>query len=110
MIACNEVPEYSPDGIDLTLIRWFLTLTPAERLAALEEHLDEIEQIRKLNSHDPLQESRSKEHKLLITRFGPLDVLGTIGSDLSYEDLLPRTSVRLGTETLRRTLEERNRR
>ena len=47
----KEQPEYSSDGVDLTLIRWFLTLTPAERLAALEEHLDDLEQMRKLN-HD----------------------------------------------------------
>jgi hypothetical protein len=30
-------------------------------------------------------------HKNLITRFGPLDVLGTIGRGLSYEDLLPHS-------------------
>jgi len=55
----EQLPAYSPDGVDLTLIRWFLTLTPAERLAALEEHLDDIEQIRKLNRHDPIQGSSS---------------------------------------------------
>jgi hypothetical protein len=49
--------DYSSDGVDLTLIRWFLTLTPAERLTALEEHLDDLEQMRKLNSHDPIQRS-----------------------------------------------------
>jgi hypothetical protein len=27
-----EQPEYSEDGVDLTLIRWMLSLTPAERL------------------------------------------------------------------------------
>lgn len=30
-------------------------------------------------------------HHLLSTRFGPLDVLGTIGAALTFEDLLPRT-------------------
>jgi hypothetical protein len=49
----------SPDGVDVTLIRWFLTLTPAERLTALEEHLDDLEQIRDLNRHDPIQGSSS---------------------------------------------------
>jgi hypothetical protein len=29
-------PTYSPEGVDLTLIRWFLTLTPMERLRKLE--------------------------------------------------------------------------
>jgi len=27
----------SPDGVDLTLIQWFLTLTPYERLEYLED-------------------------------------------------------------------------
>jgi len=31
-------------------------------------------------------------HQLLVTRFGPLDVLGMIGDGRRYEDLLPRTS------------------
>lgn len=50
-------PDYSPDGVDLTLIRWFLTLTPAQRLEALEEHLDDLEQMRQLNRHDAIQRS-----------------------------------------------------
>jgi hypothetical protein len=50
--------QYAEDGVDVTLIRWFLTLTPAERLTALEEHLDDLEKIRLLN-HDKV--SRSPE-------------------------------------------------
>jgi hypothetical protein len=34
---------------------------------------------------------RSPGHHNLITSCGPLDVLGTIGRGLSYEDLLPHT-------------------
>jgi hypothetical protein len=33
----------------------------------------------------------SSGHKLLTTRFGPLDVLGTIGQARGYDDLLPHT-------------------
>ena len=33
----------------------------------------------------------SPGHKNLTTKYGPLDVLGTIGRGLSYEDLLPHT-------------------
>ena len=33
----------------------------------------------------------SPGHQNLITRFGPLDLLGTIGRNLSYEDLLPHS-------------------
>ena len=28
---------YSPEGVDLTFIRWMLSLTPAERLRTLEQ-------------------------------------------------------------------------
>jgi hypothetical protein len=34
---------------------------------------------------------RSPGLQNLITRYGPLDVLGTIGRGLTYEDLLPHT-------------------
>ena len=42
--------DYSPDGVDLTLIRWMLSLTPAERLEFLEERINEIIAIRELNA------------------------------------------------------------
>ncbi|HSW49219.1 MAG TPA: hypothetical protein VLH09_03545 [Bryobacteraceae bacterium] len=35
----------------------------------------------------------SEGHQLLATRFGPLDVLGLIGSGRQYEDLLPHSVV-----------------
>ena len=44
------LPDYSPDGVDLSLIRWFLTLTPAERLAFLEDRIADILRIRALNA------------------------------------------------------------
>lgn len=33
----EERPTHSEDGVDLTLIRWFLSLTPAERLEVLQQ-------------------------------------------------------------------------
>lgn len=33
---------YAPDGTDLTLIRWMLTLTPAERLDVLQGFVDAL--------------------------------------------------------------------
>jgi predicted nucleotidyltransferase len=33
----------------------------------------------------------SRGHLNLVTRYGPLDVLGTIGLDLGYEELLPHS-------------------
>jgi hypothetical protein len=46
MGAIAPLPDYSEDGVDLTLIRWMLSLTPAERLAFLEERINEILAIR----------------------------------------------------------------
>ena len=41
--------DYSDDGVDLTLIRWMLSPTPAERLQYLQNHVNEILAIRGLN-------------------------------------------------------------
>jgi len=48
----NEEPltDYSEDGVDLTLIRWMLSLTPAERLQVLQTHVNRILRIRELNA------------------------------------------------------------
>ena len=35
-------PEHSDDGVDLTLIRWMLSLTPRERLAFLQDQVDSL--------------------------------------------------------------------
>ncbi len=43
-------PEYSEDGVDLSLIRWMLSLTPAQRLDLLQQTVDEILSIRELNA------------------------------------------------------------
>jgi hypothetical protein len=41
--------DYSDDGVDLTLIRWMLSLTAAERLQVLQKHINGILAIRRLN-------------------------------------------------------------
>lgn len=46
----EKLTDYSEDGVDLTLIRWMLSLTPAERLQMLQKHLKRIRQIRELNA------------------------------------------------------------
>jgi hypothetical protein len=46
------VPDYSEDGVDLTLIRWTLSLTPAERLAFLEQRIADVLSIRALNANN----------------------------------------------------------
>jgi hypothetical protein len=45
-----RLTDYSPDGVDLTLIRWMLSLTPAERLEFLEQRVNDIISIRELNA------------------------------------------------------------
>jgi hypothetical protein len=34
--------DYSEDGVDLTLIRWFLSLTPAERIDVHQQYVDDV--------------------------------------------------------------------
>jgi hypothetical protein len=42
--------DYAEDGEDLTLIRWMLSLTPEERLMAVQGCVNSIEAIRKQNA------------------------------------------------------------
>ena len=44
--APPEKLSYSEDGVDLTLIRWMLSLTPAERLQVLQEQVKSILRLR----------------------------------------------------------------
>jgi hypothetical protein len=46
------LPDYSEDGVDLTVIRWMLSLTPQERLQFLEERISDILAIRALNANE----------------------------------------------------------
>lgn len=41
-----EEPEYSEDGVDLTLIRWMLSMTPTERLHVLQEAVGSLTRLR----------------------------------------------------------------
>jgi hypothetical protein len=42
----EPVLEESPDGVDLTLIRWTLSLTPLERLELLQDWVDGLAELR----------------------------------------------------------------
>jgi hypothetical protein len=46
-------PAYSEDGVDLTLIRWMLSLTPAERLRTLQNVVRSLLKLRGLKKCDP---------------------------------------------------------
>jgi len=39
-------PAESPDGVDLTLIQWTLSLTPLERLELLQDWVDGLAELR----------------------------------------------------------------
>ena len=45
----DERPTHSEDGVDLTLIRWMLSLTPAERLQVLQQTVRSIGKVRDAN-------------------------------------------------------------
>ena len=42
----EENPTYSQDGVDLTLIRWMLSLSPLERLETLQQTVQSILRLR----------------------------------------------------------------
>jgi len=43
----------SPDGVDVTLIRWMLSLTPEERLRVLQERETTLAEIRTVREREP---------------------------------------------------------
>ena len=62
------------------------------RLLAAVEELDAIYREQPARRLKPtLSHLVSPGHQLLLTSSGPLDLLGTVGSDLSFDDLLPHT-------------------
>jgi hypothetical protein len=40
----EQQPTHSPDGVDLTLIRWMLSLTPRERLLVAQQYARSIQE------------------------------------------------------------------
>ncbi|MBZ5611178.1 MAG: hypothetical protein LAP38_23190 [Acidobacteriia bacterium] len=63
-----------------------------ERLLAILESLDAVSRIQPERRLKPAASHlMGSGHLNLITRYGPLDVLCTIGDNLAYEDLLPHS-------------------
>jgi hypothetical protein len=48
----DDLPAYSKDGVDLTLIRWMLTLTPIERLEVAQSGADAVRGLRRDEAED----------------------------------------------------------
>jgi hypothetical protein len=75
-----------------------LDIVPArdeKNLAKLLQALDSLDAIYRMQPSRRLKPDashlRSPGHQNLLTNCGPLDILGTIGRGLGYEDLLPHT-------------------
>jgi len=63
-----------------------------ERLLPVLEDLDAIYRLQPERRLRPAASHlQSPGHQMLVTRFGPLDLLGTIGRGLGYQDLLPHS-------------------
>lgn len=50
--TAGDSQTHSEDGVDLTLIRWMLSLTPAERLDVLRRNVSSILSIRENQDED----------------------------------------------------------
>ena len=71
----------------------FRTVSNIERLLGVLESLDAVFRVQPERRLKPTASHLAGSgHLNLITRYGPLDVLGTIGRDLAYEDLLPHST------------------
>ncbi len=94
----NGVPVTSLD-VDVVHRR---TPENIDRLMPVLEALDAVYRIqpeRRLRPGRPALLSAG--HQNLITKYGPLDLLGTIGDDLGYEELVPRSTEMLIAEGVR---------
>jgi|HubBroStandDraft_1064217.scaffolds.fasta_scaffold12560_9 hypothetical protein len=49
-LCAQDEQAYSPDGVDLTMIRWMLSLTPTERLRVLQRFVNSVRKIRARNT------------------------------------------------------------
>lgn len=46
----EDLPLYNEAGVDLTLVRWSLAQSPAERLERLEAFVRDLDELRALNA------------------------------------------------------------
>ena len=70
-----------------------------DRLLPVLESLDAVYRIQPERRLRPVRSALlSTGHQNLLTRYGPLDLLGEIGNGLGYEELVPRSSEMLIAE------------
>jgi len=51
-VFADNASFYSEEGVDLTLIRWVLSLTPTERLEVLQDTVDSIARLKGEQTED----------------------------------------------------------
>jgi hypothetical protein len=73
-----------------------------DRILPVLEALDAVYRIQPERRLRPGRQAlMSTGHQTLLTKYGPLDLLGTIGTDLGYEELVPRSTEILIAEGVR---------
>ena len=94
----NGVPVHTYD-VDVVYAR------TSENIDRLLPFLESLDAIFRLQPERRLAPNRSHlvsaGHQNLITRYGPLDLLGTIGKNLGYAELLPHSTEMLISEGIR---------
>jgi len=73
-----------------------------DRILPVLESLDAVYRIQPERRLRPAKQAlMSKGHQTLLTKYGPLDLLGTIGIELGYEELVPKSTEILIAENVR---------
>ena len=54
-LPAPELPTFSESGVDLTLIRWMLSLTYKQRLEALQKHVNFAGKVKRAPSNSPIR-------------------------------------------------------
>ena len=94
----NGTPVHTYD-VDVVHRR---TQENVERIMPVLETLDAVYRIQPERRLRPVRSALlSCGHQNLLTKFGPLDLLGEIGNGLGYEELLPRSKEILIAENVR---------
>lgn len=94
----NGTPVHTYD-VDVVHRR---TVENVDRLMTVLEVVDAVYRIQRERRLRPTESALlSAGHQNLITKYGPLDLLGTIGNDLGFEELVPRSTEMLIAEGIR---------
>ncbi len=84
-----ELPTYSEDGVDLSLIRWMLSLTPLERIRFAQNHANAVQRLRNAKRVPLLRPFRYPEDAALLigldTAFTTERIYRLVQNDFSLE-------------------------